>query len=94
MPVVVITHLLLIHHIFVINFENNYGNIDEWIYPIDTKTAIKWLKHFISKKLNNFGPFQDAVDTSKPFLFHSVISPMMNIGILPDILVVKISNEY
>ena len=76
------------------HFENNYGNIDEWIYPIDTKTAIKWLKHFISKKLNNFGPFQDAVDTSKPFLFHSIISPMMNIGILPDILVVKISNDY
>ena len=75
-------------------FENNYGNTNEWIYPIDTKTAIKWLKHFISKKLNNFGPFQDAVDTSKPFLFHSIISPMMNIGILPDILVVKISNEY
>ena len=76
------------------HFENNYGNTNEWIYPIDTKTAIKWLKHFISKKLNNFGPFQDAVDTSKPFLFHSIISPMMNIGILPDILVVKISNEY
>ena len=76
------------------HFGNNYGNTNEWIYPIDTKTALKWLNHFISTKLNNFGPFQDAVDTSKPFLFHSIISPMMNIGILPDVVVVKISNEY
>ena len=76
------------------HFENNYGNTDEWIYPIDTKTALKWLNHFITKKLAKFGPFQDGVDTSNPFLFHSIISPMMNIGILPDVLVVKISNEY
>jgi deoxyribodipyrimidine photolyase-related protein len=76
------------------HFIKNYGNTDEWIYPIDTKTALKWLNHFLSKKLSNFGPYEDAVDTTKPFLFHSVLSPMMNIGILPDTLVVKISNDY
>jgi deoxyribodipyrimidine photolyase-related protein len=76
------------------HFIKNYGNTDKWIYPIDTKTALKWLNHFLSKKLSNFGPYEDAVDTSKPFLFHSVLSPMMNIGILPDTLVVKISNVY
>jgi deoxyribodipyrimidine photolyase-related protein len=76
------------------HFKKNYGSTNEWIYPIDTKTALKWLKHFITKKLSKFGPYEDAVDTSKPFLFHSVLSPMMNIGILPDVLVVKISNDY
>jgi deoxyribodipyrimidine photolyase-related protein len=76
------------------HFIKNYGNTDEWMYPIDTKTALKWLNYFLSKKLSNFGPYQDAVDTTKPFLFHSVLSPMMNIGILPDTLVVKISNDY
>ena len=76
------------------HFIKNYGNTDEWIYPIESKTALKWLNHFLSKKLSNFGPYEDAVDTTKPFLFHSVLSPMMNIGILPDTLVVKISNDY
>ena len=75
-------------------FIKNYGNTDEWIYPIESKTALKWLNYFLSKKLSNFGPYEDAVDTTKPFLFHSVLSPMMNIGILPDTLVVKISNDY
>ena len=76
------------------HFPNNYGSTDEFIYPIDTKTAIKFFKHFLTTKLSKFGPYQDAVDTTKPFLFHSIISPMMNIGILPDIYVVKISNDY
>jgi deoxyribodipyrimidine photolyase-related protein len=76
------------------HFKNNYGDDTELIYPIDTKTAIKWLDNFLKKKLNNFGPYQDAVDTEEPFVFHSIISPMMNIGILPDSLVIKRANDY
>ena len=75
-------------------FSSNYGSTTEWTFPIDTSNAIKWLKNFIDKRLYNFGPYEDAVDTFHPFLFHSVISPMMNIGILPDIYVVKITNDY
>ena len=76
------------------HFSSNYGSTTEWTFPIDTNNAIKWLKNFINKRLGNFGPYEDAVDTNNPFLFHSVLSPMMNIGILPDILVVKITNDY
>jgi deoxyribodipyrimidine photolyase-related protein len=76
------------------HFPKNYGAVSEWNFPIDTKGAIKWLKNFITKRLPQFGPYEDAVDTENPFLFHSVLSPMMNIGILPDICVVKITNDY
>jgi deoxyribodipyrimidine photolyase-related protein len=76
------------------NFSKNYGSIDEWIYPIDNKTAIKWLNHFLVNKLNNFGPYQDAVNSNHNFIFHSVISPMMNIGILPDKQVIEIVTKY
>ena len=76
------------------HFEKNYGAIEEWSFPIDNKGAIKWLKNFIKKRLPKFGPYEDAVDVENPFLFHSVLSPMMNIGILPDTIVVKTANEY
>ena len=72
------------------HFFSNYGSTDNWSFPIDTKSAIKWLKFFIEKKLNNFGSYQDAVVDNEAFLFHSVISPMMNIGILPDTMVIDI----
>ena len=31
------------------NFPRNYGNTDDFIYPIDHKTAKKWLLIFLRK---------------------------------------------
>lgn len=77
------------------NFPNNYGDTDNWIFPIDTKGAIKWLDVFMAERLKNFGPYEDAVKDNELFLFHSALSPMMNIGILPDIMVIdKVTNYY
>jgi len=76
------------------NFPNNYGSLDNFIYPIDKKGSIKWLNNFLKERLYNFGPYEDAVSDKEPFVFHSVLSPMMNIGILTDIEVVNISYKY
>jgi deoxyribodipyrimidine photolyase-related protein len=77
-----------------INFKNNYGSLDNFIYPIDHNSSIDWLNNFLEKRLNNFGPYEDAVDTNYNFIFHSVLTPMMNIGLLTDIEVVNKSVEY
>ena len=37
------------------HFKSNYGDIDNWIYQIDTKSAIKFLKNFMVNRLYNFG---------------------------------------
>jgi len=76
------------------HFKNNYGVLDHFIYPISLTESRKWLKDFLKDRLNNFGPYQDAVSKDIPFGFHSVISPMMNVGMLTDTEVIKISNEY
>jgi len=78
------------------HFPDNYGDTDEWNFPIDTKSSIKWLHNFFEKRINQYGVYQDAVnfDKDEPFLFHSVLSPMMNIGLLPDIMVVNIFKQY
>ena len=76
------------------HFSKNYGETEEWNFPIDTKNAILWLKDFMRKRLQLFGEYQDAVDTERPFLFHAALSPMMNIGILPDKMVISIVNKY
>jgi deoxyribodipyrimidine photolyase-related protein len=76
------------------NFPNNYGSLDNFIYPIDSKSAKLWLNKFLDERLGNFGKYEDAVSDKEPFVYHSVISPMMNIGILTDTEVVKISYDY
>ena len=75
-------------------FPDNYGSLEYFIYPIDTKSSKTWLNKFLENKLINFGKYQDAVSEQEPFLYHSIISPMMNIGLITDIDVVKISYEY
>jgi len=76
------------------NWSNNYGSLDNFIYPIDSKSSKLWLKKFLEERLSKFGAFEDAVSEAEPFVFHSVISPMMNIGLLTDDEVVTTSYEY
>ena len=55
-------------------------------FPIDSKGAKGRLKYFIKNVLEVFGDYQDVfLDTSddnSSFIFHSGLSPMMNIGLL------------
>jgi deoxyribodipyrimidine photolyase-related protein len=76
------------------NWSNNYGSLDHFIYPIDSKASKLWLNKFLQERLSKFGAYEDAVSEAEPFVFHSVISPMMNIGLLTDDEVVNTSYEY
>ncbi len=44
-----------------------------------TRSAID---DFVARRLTDFGRFEDAMDAEEPFLFHSVLSPLINIGLL------------
>jgi deoxyribodipyrimidine photolyase-related protein len=76
------------------NFKNNYGYTDNIIFPIDRKESIKWLKRFLETRLNKFGKYQDAIHDQDHIIYHSVLSPMMNIGLITDTDVIKISEDY
>jgi len=76
------------------NFKNNYGSLENFIYPIDHNGSIKWLNEFLKKRLLNFGAYEDAVSEDDPFVYHSVLSPMMNIGLITDEEIVNISYNY
>jgi len=75
------------------NFSDNYGSLDNFIFPIDNKTSVKWLNEFLEKRLNKFGKYEDAVSKDL-FIYHSAISPMMNVGLLTDSEVVAIASNY
>ena len=75
-------------------FPENYGSLEHFIYPINHEDAKKWLIYFLKNKFENFGPYEDAVSEKDPFLFHSVLTPMMNIGLLTDEEVIKESLKY
>jgi deoxyribodipyrimidine photolyase-related protein len=66
------------------NFSDNYGSLDNFIYPIDNESAMEWLKLFVKDKFKDFGAYEDAISNQDNFLFHSIISPMLNIGLITD----------
>lgn len=78
------------------NFSNHYGetNLDNFIYPIDREESIEWLKYFISNKLENFGKYEDAMNSKIKFGFHSVLSPLTNIGLITPLDIIKNVTTY
>ncbi len=66
-------------------FPDHPGDAENFWIPVTREESLKWLKIFISERLHQFGDFQDAITDRSDFVFHSIISPMLNVGlILPD----------
>ena len=63
-------------------FKTHPGLNDDMIYPVKRSDARLWLKHFYEKKLHHFGEFEDAIVKNEPFVFHSLLSPLINCGLL------------
>ena len=70
------------------NFGNNYGEMN-MVYPTSHEAAHSWLTDFVNKRLKNFGKYEDASQSEEAFLYHSVLTPMLNIGFLTDWDVIK-----
>ena len=58
-------------------------------YVQQDKEAWKKFNFFIKEKINLFGDYEDAVDQRDNFLFHSSLSPLMNLGLITPVEVVK-----
>jgi deoxyribodipyrimidine photolyase-related protein len=67
------------------HFPNNYGECDIMYYPTTRRESLAALKYFLQYNLTNF-TYQDAIlnNTVDAKLYHSVLSPMLNNGLLTD----------
>lgn len=63
------------------NFKDNPGDVQVYL-PIDHKGAKAHIKNFLQERLACFGPYQDAVSKEIIFGCHSVVSPLLNIGLI------------
>jgi deoxyribodipyrimidine photolyase-related protein len=63
-------------------YERNPGTVDEFIFPVTHRDARQWLKDFIENRLRYFGDYEDSISAHSVFVFHSVLSPLLNVGLL------------
>ncbi len=64
------------------HFSEALGADDAFGYPTDHSGAAAWLNDFVHTRLASFGDYEDAISTGHDVLFHSVLTPMLNIGLL------------
>ena len=71
------------------NFANHYGELNNIWFPVNRQGAKEQLDFFLAHKINNFGIYEDAMRHEENFLFHSCISPFLNIGLITPCTVVE-----
>jgi deoxyribodipyrimidine photolyase-related protein len=76
-------------------FKDHYGNSNNVkSYPITSADSYKQLNRFLTNSLKDFGQYQDAIMEKDVFMYHSVISPMFNIGLITSKDIVNKTIEY
>ena len=70
-------------------FPHNPGAMGSLFIPWDQVGAEAWLESFLSERLAGFGPYEDALSVRHDTLHHSLLSPLLNIGLLTPQRVVE-----
>jgi len=70
--------------IYVSNhFSNHLGSLTEHpLYPSNYESTKLWLNQFFEHRFSEFGVYEDAIVEDNSILNHSVLTPMLNVGLL------------
>ena len=63
-------------------FADHPGDAREFAWPVTRDAALKSLDDFLCNRFDRFGPFEDAMTTRSDTVFHSVLSPLLNLGLI------------
>ena len=63
-------------------FGDNFGALEPFWFATTRAEALQALDHFIANALPRFGDYQDAMLNESEFLYHAILSPYLNIGLL------------
>ncbi len=64
------------------HFPEHFGDLEPFGWAVDRQEALAALGHFMADCLPRFGDYQDAMKAGEPFLYHAIIAPYLNLGLL------------
>ena len=65
------------------HFSDHLGELTSYpLYPTGFEVARQWLRQFLELRFAEFGPYEDAIVAENSILNHSVLSPLLNVGLL------------
>jgi deoxyribodipyrimidine photolyase-related protein len=77
------------------HFSKNFGTINKEIkYPSTFAEAEQWLNIFLQTRFDEFGLYEDAIVQQENYLHHSILTPMLNIGLLLPKQIINAAINY
>ena len=63
-------------------FPDHPGRGGDFWWPVRRVDALAWLERFLAERFADYGPYQDAITQRSDTVFHSALSPMLNLGLI------------
>lgn len=77
------------------HFSGNYGKLNtDFTYPSNFEESKQWLKEFLVNRFSEFGPYEDAIVADQHILHHSLLTPMLNVGLLSPKQIIEETLEF
>lgn len=74
---------------------SSYGKIEPFNWGVTRQQALQVLDHFVNQCLSNLGTYQDAMVTGEYTMWHSLVSPYLNLGLLePEEVILAVEAAY
>jgi deoxyribodipyrimidine photolyase-related protein len=74
-------------------FPGCVGTVEGFDMPVTAAGAAEALRVFVAERLAAFGPYEDAMAERSPLLYHSGLSPYLNLGLLTPMQLVRAAEE-
>lgn len=72
------------------HFLNNIGQLPQnSCYPTSHESSKAWLDQFFEYRFHGFGDYEDAIVKNETYLHHSMLTPMMNVGLISPMEVIN-----
>ncbi len=77
-----------------LNYQDYYGSYESFNYPVTHQDAEKWFDDFLANRFNLFGDYEDAISSKHRILWHSLLSPLINSGLLLPKQIIEKANSF
>ena len=77
------------------NYSTNIGQLNvNSLYPTNFETSQEWFQQFLEHRFIEFGTYEDAIVAENSILNHSVLTPMLNVGLLTPKAIIEQSIAF
>lgn len=75
-------HVATVRDLVRLRFGHHPGSADDFGWPTTRAEALRQLDEFVERRLASFGHYEDAITTRSATVFHSLLSPALNLGLV------------